>query len=91
MFSVGIGASSLLLVGTYPLAKRFTYWPQAVLGMIESTLLKPPIIGLTFNFGTIMGYTAAAGHFSLSHILPLYAAGICWTLIYDTIYAHQVS
>lgn len=37
-----------------------------------------------------MGYTAAAGHFSFSNILPLYAAGICWTLIYDTIYAHQV-
>ncbi|KAI6190691.1 4-hydroxybenzoate polyprenyltransferase, mitochondrial [Aphelenchoides bicaudatus] len=74
--TVGIGASSLLLVGSYPLAKRYTHWPQAVLG-------------LTFNFGTIMGYTAAAGQFSVAHILPLYAAGICWTLIYDTIYAHQ--
>jgi len=74
--TVAVGASSLLLVGSYPTAKRFTYWPQAVLG-------------LTFNFGTIMGYTAVAGYFSLPHILPLYAAGICWTLIYDTIYAHQ--
>lgn len=85
------------MVGTYPLAKRFTYWPQAVLGelftslfILQHFLIFYLILGLTFNFGAIMGYTAASGHFSFSHILPLYAAGICWTLVYDTIYAHQV-
>ncbi|KAI6212975.1 4-hydroxybenzoate polyprenyltransferase, mitochondrial [Aphelenchoides besseyi] len=75
--TVGIGCTSMLLVCSYPLAKRFTHWPQAILG-------------LTFNYGAIMGYTAAAGSFSFTTIVPLYAASICWTMIYDTIYAHQV-
>lgn len=77
------------LVVLYPLAKRVTNWPQGVLG-------------LTFNTGILMGYTAAVAartaelnYLSLPWLDPsclaLYLAGISWTLIYDTIYAHQVN
>jgi len=75
-YSIVLGASSLLLVGVYPFMKRVTYWPQLVLG-------------LAFNWGALMGYAAVQGFCSWSVVLPLYAAGICWTLVYDTIYAHQ--
>ncbi|KAL3679344.1 hypothetical protein R1sor_022300 [Riccia sorocarpa] len=75
-FSRVLGASSLLLVGTYPLMKRWTYWPQAFLG-------------LTFNWGALLGWAAVHGDLDLSVVLPLYASGISWTLVYDTIYAHQ--
>lgn len=71
-----LGASSLLLVGTYPLMKRVTNWPQAFLG-------------LTFNWGALMGYSAVAGTCNWAVVLPLYFAGVNWTLVYDTIYAHQ--
>lgn len=73
------------LVTVYPLAKRVTYWPQAVLGA-------------TFNIGVLMGFTAAAKYSQLGYLtypwlepscLAMYLAGISWTLIYDTIYAHQ--
>lgn len=69
------GAASLLLVVTYPLAKRVTYWPQAVLG-------------LTFNWGALVGWTAVAGEIAAPALI-LYVAGFFWTLGYDTIYAHQ--
>lgn len=75
-YSVFLGATSMGLVVTYPLMKRFTYWPQMVLG-------------LTFNWGTLLGWSAVQGSCDWSVCLPLYAAGISWTLIYDTIYAHQ--
>jgi len=75
-YSVVLGASSLLLVGTYPFMKRITYWPQFVLG-------------LAFNWGALLGYSAVQGYCDWSIVLPLYAAGISWTLVYDTIYAHQ--
>lgn len=75
-YSVVLGASSLGLVVLYPLAKRVTYWPQLVLGM-------------TFNWGALLGWSATQGVVNWSACLPLYAAGICWTIIYDTIYAHQ--
>ena len=71
-----LGASSLLLVGTYPLMKRLIDWPQAYLG-------------LTINWGAIMGYTAAAGSADWSVVAPLYFGAALWTLFYDTIYAHQ--
>jgi 4-hydroxybenzoate polyprenyltransferase len=74
-FTVALGASSLILVGLYPLAKRITYWPQAVLG-------------LTFNWGALLGWTAITGSLSLPPVL-LYLGCICWTIGYDTIYAHQ--
>lgn len=70
-----LGVFSLLLVVTYPLAKRVTWWPQAMLG-------------LTFGWGAPMGYAAAAGHLGATPAL-LYAAAISWILGYDTIYAHQ--
>jgi 4-hydroxybenzoate polyprenyltransferase len=74
-FTIGLGVASLLLVFTYPLMKRVTYWPQAVLG-------------LTFNWGALMGWSAVTGDLGWS-ALALYAGGIAWTLHYDTIYAHQ--
>ncbi|XP_020593698.1 4-hydroxybenzoate polyprenyltransferase, mitochondrial isoform X2 [Phalaenopsis equestris] len=71
-----LGASSLLLVFSYPLMKRFTFWPQAYLG-------------LTFNWGALLGWSAVMEGLDLAIVLPLYCSGICWTLVYDTIYAHQ--
>lgn len=70
-----LGIASLALVAIYPFMKRITYWPQAFLG-------------LTFNWGALMGYAAATDKVALPAIL-LYGAGIAWTLGYDTIYAHQ--
>lgn len=70
-----LGVLSLALVAAYPFMKRITWWPQAWLG-------------LTFNWGALLGYAAATGHLSWSAAL-LYASGIFWTLGYDTIYAIQ--
>lgn len=75
-YSVILGASSMLLVVSYPLMKRVTYWPQLVLGF-------------TFNWGALLGCSAIKGYVDLPVCLPLYFAGVCWTIIYDTIYAHQ--
>ncbi|OJX71356.1 4-hydroxybenzoate octaprenyltransferase [Magnetospirillum sp. 64-120] len=69
------GVASLALVFPYPLMKRITWWPQAWLG-------------LTFNWGALLGWVAVTDHMALAPVL-LYAAGILWTLGYDTIYAHQ--
>jgi len=74
-FTILLGASSLLLVAVYPFAKRFTDWPQAVLG-------------LTFNWGALLGWAAVRGDLGWPAVV-LYAAGLLWTLGYDTIYAHQ--
>lgn len=71
-----LGASSLLLVFSYPLMKRFTFWPQAYLG-------------LTFNWGALLGWSAIKGSLDPSIVFPLYFSGVLWTLVYDTIYAHQ--
>ncbi len=70
-----LGVASLWLVALYPLAKRVTWWPQAVLG-------------LTFSWAAPMGYAAATGVLD-GAALALYAAGFCWILGYDTVYAHQ--
>lgn len=75
MATIGLGFASLLLVAAYPFMKRITYWPQFFLG-------------LTFNWGALVGYCAVTGTLSLPAVL-LYAAGLFWTLGYDTIYAHQ--
>ncbi|KAI0921367.1 hypothetical protein AcW2_006359 [Taiwanofungus camphoratus] len=75
-YSILLGASSLSLVTIYPFMKRVTHWPQAVLG-------------LAFNWGALLGWSAVAGSVNWSVALPLYAGGICWTLVYDSIYAHQ--
>ena len=47
-------------------------------------------LGLTFNWGALLGWAAVHGSCDWQAVLPLYAAGVCWTLVYDTIYAHQV-
>jgi hypothetical protein len=47
--------------------------------------------GLAFNWGALLGWSAVAGSADWSVCLPLYAGGVCWTLVYDSIYAHQVS
>jgi len=70
-----IGSLSLLLVFTYPLMKRITWWPQLFLGF-------------TFNWGALMGWSSVTQDIGSPAIL-LYIAGIFWTLGYDTIYAHQ--
>ena len=66
---------ALVLVAIYPFMKRVTWWPQAFLG-------------LTFNWGALMGWATLRDEVAWPAIL-LYAAGFFWTLSYDTIYAHQ--
>jgi 4-hydroxybenzoate polyprenyltransferase len=46
--------------------------------------------GLAFNWGALLGWSAVAGAVDMSVCLPLYVGSVCWTLVYDTIYAHQV-
>jgi|KBSSwiStaDraftv2_1062776.scaffolds.fasta_scaffold367939_2 4-hydroxybenzoate polyprenyltransferase len=70
-----LGVGSLALVAAYPFMKRITWWPQAWLG-------------LTFNWGALLGYAATAGRLDLPAVL-LYLGGVFWTLGYDTIYAVQ--
>jgi 4-hydroxybenzoate polyprenyltransferase len=70
-----LGVLSLVPVALYPLAKRVTDYPQAMLG-------------LTFGWGALLGTAAATGALPASG-LWLYAAAIAWILGYDTIYAHQ--
>jgi 4-hydroxybenzoate polyprenyltransferase len=73
--AVALGVASLALVAIYPFAKRFTWWPQVFLG-------------LAFNWGALLAWAAHAGEVPPAAV-ALYAAGIAWTLYYDTIYAHQ--
>jgi 4-hydroxybenzoate polyprenyltransferase len=70
-----LGFLVLVLIATYPFMKRVTYWPQFFLG-------------LNFNWGALMGWAAVRDGVGLPAVL-LYLGGICWTLGYDTIYAHQ--
>jgi 4-hydroxybenzoate polyprenyltransferase len=73
--AIALGIGSLALVCVYPFAKRFTWWPQVFLG-------------LAFNWGALLAWAAHANALAAAAFL-LYAAGIAWTLFYDTIYAHQ--
>jgi len=73
--AVIFGVASLALVAAYPFMKRITWWPQAWLG-------------LTFNWGALLGYATAEGRLGWPALL-LYASGVFWTLGYDTIYAVQ--
>ncbi|MBL4915631.1 4-hydroxybenzoate octaprenyltransferase [Szabonella alba] len=73
--TIGLGVASLALVAIYPFAKRFTWWPQIFLG-------------LAFNWGALLAWTAHAGSFGPAAVV-LWLSGIAWTLFYDTIYAHQ--
>jgi 4-hydroxybenzoate polyprenyltransferase len=73
--TVLLGAAVLVLIGTYPFMKRITHWPQVFLG-------------LNFNWGALIGWTAVTGALAWPPLL-LYVGGVFWTLAYDTIYAHQ--
>ena len=73
--TVCLGLGSMLLAFSYPFMKRITYWPQLFLG-------------LTFNWGMIMGWTAILDQIS-AQIFLLYFSAIFWTLGYDTIYGVQ--
>lgn len=66
---------SLIPVAIYPFMKRISWWPQLFLG-------------LTFNWGALMGWAAVRGEVE-TPALMLYGASVFWTLGYDTIYAHQ--
>ena len=70
-----LGMSAMVLAFSYPFMKRITYWPQLFLG-------------LTFNWGIIMGWTALTNNISIEPLL-LYISAIFWTLGYDTIYGLQ--
>ncbi len=74
-FAGGVALASLLLVAIYPAMKRFTFWPQVILG-------------LAFNWGALVGYASVTGTLSWATVL-LYLGGVAWTLVYDTIYAMQ--
>eukprot|EP00948_MAST-09A_sp_MAST-9A-sp1_P000442 g442.t1 len=75
-FAIKLGTCSVPLVLTYPLFKRFSNWPQLMLG-------------LTFNWGALLGWAAYTGDIAYTTILPLYLGCVSWTLVYDTIYALQ--
>ena len=70
-----LGMSSMIFAFSYPFMKRITYWPQLFLG-------------LTFNWGIIMGWAALTNNISIEPLL-LYISAIFWTLGYDTIYGLQ--
>ena len=70
------GIAALPLVVLYPLAKRVTWWPQAVLG-------------LTFSWGVPLGWTATTGTVPPATLLLVYAGSVAWVFGYDTIYAVQ--
>jgi len=70
-----VALASLILVAAYPFMKRITWWPQAWLG-------------LTFNWGALVGWAAIAP-LDAPEMWLLWAGGIAWTLGYDTIYALQ--
>ena len=70
-----LALASMPLAFTYPLMKRFTYWPQLFLG-------------ITFNYGLILGWTAIQGEINTVAII-FYLGAIFWTLGYDTVYGFQ--
>ena len=74
-FAIVTGFVSMIFVAIYPLMKRITSWPQAVLG-------------LAFAYGGLMGWAAHYGSLSWP-AFAVYAAAIAWTMGYDTIYALQ--
>ncbi|CAM9901004.1 unnamed protein product, partial [Chrysoparadoxa australica] len=73
---IKLGFTVMPVVMAYPLMKRVTNWPQGVLG-------------LAMNWGALIGWTAVHGCTSWEHVVPLYGAGVCWTMVYDTLYGHQ--
>jgi 4-hydroxybenzoate polyprenyltransferase len=75
LLAILLGILSLIFVVIYPYMKRITWWPQAFLG-------------LTFNFGALIGWAAVSGGFSMAALM-IYVGGFFWTIGYDTIYAAQ--
>tara|TARA_B100001027_G_scaffold213895_1_gene185252 strand:- start:877 stop:1749 length:873 start_codon:yes stop_codon:yes gene_type:complete len=73
--TIFLALASMPLAFTYPYMKRFTYWPQLFLG-------------ITFNYGLILGWTSTVESLNLMPII-LYVGAIFWTLGYDTIYGYQ--
>ena len=74
-FTILLALGSMPLAFTYPLMKRFTYWPQLFLG-------------ITFNYGLILGWTAIRDQVDIIPII-FYFGAIFWTLGYDTVYGYQ--
>ena len=74
-FTIILALGSMPLAFTYPLMKRFTYWPQLFLG-------------ITFNYGLILGWTSIKSEMDIAAII-FYLGAIFWTLGYDTIYGYQ--
>ena len=75
MFTIILALGSMPLAFTYPLMKRFTYWPQLFLGV-------------TFNYGLVLGWTSIYSEINIAPIV-FYIGAIFWTLGYDTIYGFQ--
>jgi len=75
-YTIYLGMASVPLVLAYPLMKRWTDYPQLFLG-------------ITFNWGALMGWAATHGSCDWPIVLPLYASAVAWTVVYDTLYAHQ--
>ena len=73
--TIWLGLGVIPIVALYPFVKRFSHWPQAVLG-------------LAFNWGALLGWPAVLGRLDWPAIV-LYAGAVAWTIGYDTIYAHQ--
>ena len=73
--TIALGACSMAFAFSYPFMKRITYWPQLFLG-------------LTFNWGIVMGWASITNNISIEPII-LYLSAIFWTLGYDTIYGLQ--
>uniref|UniRef100_A0A0N4VTW0 4-hydroxybenzoate polyprenyl transferase n=1 Tax=Haemonchus placei TaxID=6290 RepID=A0A0N4VTW0_HAEPC len=73
-FSVAVGSASMFLVVVYPLAKRYTYWPQFVLGA-------------TLNWGVLIAWAELLPRDQFYTVLPLYVSTVLHTVIYDTIYS----
>ncbi len=74
-YTIILGILAVLPTAIYPFMKRLTNWPQAVLG-------------ITFNWGALMGWTAMTGSLDWPPVI-LYLGAVFWTIGYDTIYAHQ--
>jgi len=74
-FTIILALGSMPLAFSYPLMKRYTYWPQLFLG-------------ITFNFGLILGWVCIKNQIDIVPII-FYAGAIFWTLGFDTIYGYQ--
>ena len=75
LYTIILALGSMPLAFTYPLMKRYTYWPQLFLG-------------ITFNYGLVLGWTSISGEISLIALI-FYFGAIFWTLGYDTVYGYQ--